>query len=419
MDKKIEERYAEAKKAYAKFGVDTDKVLDDFDRIPVSIQCWAGDDVKGFEDLGPVASENVVTGGYPYQARTADELRNDIEMATKLSPLRHKVNLHSMYAEHHSPRNDLTVEDFREWIEWAKKKNYGLDFNTSFFTHPMMKNGMSVACLDKATRDYWIKAGKDSRKISAEIGKELNEKCYNNFWFPDGMKDMPADRRHFRELLEDSLDQIFERPYTKEESRYACDVLEGKWFGIATEDFVVGSHEFYIGYAAKHNLGVCLDTGHFRPSEDVSDKVSAIYPFVNGMMLHVSRGIHWDSDHIVVEDDCLNGMMLELKRGGYLGKVAIGLDYFDATVNRVYGWVIGLRATAKSLLFAMLEPTELIKKAEQSGDYSSRLLLMEEFHNLPCNDIWAYLLEKKNVASGLEMEKQLKAYERDVQSLRK
>lgn len=419
MDKKIVERYEEAKKAYKAFGVDTDEVLKEFAKIPVSLQCWAGDDVKGFEGLGPVASENLVTGAYPYAARNGKELREDIDEAFAFSPLSHKVNLHSMYAEHHHPRNDLTIEDFREWVDWAKEKGYGLDFNTSFFTHPMMKNGMSCACLDEKTREYWVKAGIDSRKISAAIGKELGQKCYNNFWFPDGLKDIPANRKMYRDLLKDSLDKMFAVPYTSEEKKYAVDVLEGKWFGIGTESFVVGSHEFYLGYAAKNGLGVCLDTGHFRPTEDVSDKISAVYPFVNGLMLHVSRGVHWDSDHVVIEDDGLNSMMAELKRGGYYGKVAIGLDYFDATINRVYGWVIGLRATAKAILYSLLEPTEMVQEAEKDGDFGDRLLYMEDFHNLPYNDVWNYLLASKGIVSGLEMEKKLKEYEKTVQSLRK
>lgn len=418
MEKRIEERYLEAKKEYAKFGVDVDKALEEFEKIPVSLQCWAGDDVKGFEGLGPVASENVVTGAYPYAARNGEELRSDIDEAFSLSPLTHKVNLHSMYAEHHHPRNDLTVEDFREWIDWAKAKGYGLDFNTSFFTHPMMNKGMSAACLDKATRDYWIKAGQDSRKISVAIGKELGQKCYNNFWFPDGTKDIAANRRYYRELLTDSLDKMLTPAYTEEEAKYACDVLEGKWFGIGTEYFVVGSHEFYIGYAATHHVGVTLDTGHFRPTEDIADKLSAIYPFVNGMMLHVSRGIHWDSDHVVIEDDGLNNMMLEMKRGGYFGKVAIGLDYFDASISRVYGWVIGLRAAAKSILRALLEPTEILQKKELEGDNGGRLLNIEEFNNLPYNDVWNYLLAKKGIKSGKAMEEELRRYEKEVQSVR-
>lgn len=419
MDAAILAAYEAAKKAYAAYGVDTDQVLEEFEKIPVSLQCWAGDDVKGFEGLGPVASENVVTGAYPYAARNGDELRSDIEEAFSLSPLTHKVNLHSMYAEHHHPRNDLTIEDFREWIDWAKQKGYGVDFNVSFFTHPMMKDGMSVACLDPEVRAYWIKAGIDGRKISAAIGKELGQVCYNNLWFPDGLKDIPANRKKYRELLEDSLNQIFAEPYTEDEKPYVKDVLEGKWFGIGTESFVVGSHEFYIGYAATHHVGVTLDTGHFRPTEDVADKVSAIYPFVNGMMLHVSRGIHWDSDHVVIEDDGLTNMMNELKRGGYFGKVAIGLDYFDATINRVYGWVIGLRAAAKAILNALLEPTAMLQDAEAKGDFGDRLLYTEEFHNLPRNDVWNYLLAKKGILSGTAMEQELKRYENEVQRLRR
>ena len=418
MDAAILAAYEAAKKVYAAYDVDTDQVLEEFEKIPVSLQCWAGDDVKGFEGLGPVVSEHVVTGAYPYAARNGDELRSDIDEAFSLSPLTHKVNLHSMYAEHHHPRNDLTIEDFREWIDWAKKKGYGVDFNVSFFTHPMMKDGMSVACLDPEVRAYWIKAGIDGRKISAAIGKEFGQVCYNNLWFPDGLKDIPANRKKYRELLEDSLNQIFAEPYTEDEKPYVKDVLEGKWFGIGTESFVVGSHEFYIGYAATHHVGVTLDTGHFRPTEDVADKVSAIYPFVNGMMLHVSRGIHWDSDHVVIEDDGLTNMMNELKRGGYFGKVAIGLDYFDATINRVYGWVIGLRAAAKAILNALLEPTAILQDAEEKGDFGDRLLYMEEFHNLPRNDVWNYLLAKKGILSGKDMEQELKRYENEVQRLR-
>lgn len=419
MDEKILERYLLAKKAYARFGVDTDRVLNDFQRIPVSLQCWAGDDVRGFEGLGPVKSENLVTGAYPFQARNGEELRSDIEEAFSFSPLCHKVNLHSMYAEHHHPRNDLTIEDFREWVDWAKKKGYGLDFNASFFTHPAMKEGMSCASLDKATRDYWVKAGLDSRRIAVAMGKELHQRCYNNFWFPDGSKDLPVNRKLYRELLKDSLDQIFAIPYSKEEAKYACDVLEGKWFGIGTEAFVVGSHEFYIAYAAANHLGVCLDSGHFRPTEDVSDKISSIYPFVNGMMLHVSRGIHWDSDHVVIEDDGLQGLMNELKRGDYYGKVAIGLDYFDATINRVLGWVVGLRSTAKSILLALLEPTAFLQEKEKNGEFGERLLGIEECHNLPYNAVWDYLLASKGIPSGEAVFEGLRKYEKEVQSMRR
>lgn len=414
MDKKILEKYEDAKKVYAKYGVDVDKVLEEFDTIPVSLQCWAGDDIKGFEDNGPVASENVVTGSYPYPARNGEELRSDIQEAIKHSPLKHKVALHSMYAEHHSPRNNLTVEDFREWIDWAKEIGIGLDFNTSFFTHPMMDNGNSVTSLKPEVRDFWIKCGIDSRKIALDIGRELNCRCYNNFWFPDGMKDITSDKLMFRTLLKDSLDKIFEHKYTEEESKYAADVVEGKVFGIGTESFVVGSHEFYLAYAIKNDIGVTLDLGHYHPTEDPSDKISAIRPFVKDIMLHVSRGVRWDSDHTVIENDSLNSMMLELKRSGCFHNVGIGLDFFDATINRVDSWVIGLRATAKAILNALLDPTELLKKVELDGDYSMRLYYNEEKNNLPFNDVWNYLLAKKNVSGGIELAEELKEYEENM-----
>lgn len=419
MDKKtITKAYEEAKKIYAEYGVDTDEVLKQFASISVSLHCWAGDDIKGFEDLGDVKSENVVTGSYPYRARNGEELRMDIEKAFSYSPLSPRVSLHSMYHESKSPRNDLTIEDFRTWVDWAKKNHYGLDFNTSFFTHPMMKDGMSVASLDKETRDYWIKAGIDSRKISVAIGKELGTACWNNFWFPDGLKDVPANRALYRELLKDSLDQIFAVPYSEEEKKYAVDCLEGKWFGIGTESFVVGSHEFYLGYCAKNHVGLTLDSGHFRPSEDIGDKISAVFPFVDNVMLHVSRGIHWDSDHVVIEDDGLQGIMNELKRGNYFGKVHIALDYFDATISRVFSWVIGLRATAKAILRALLEPTALLQKAERENNFTSRLYLLEEQNNLPFNAVWQYLLMEKGIVSGLELEKELFEYQETVQKVR-
>lgn len=419
MDKRLEERFADAKRRYAEYGVDVDKAIKTLFETEVSLQCWAGDDIKGFEDLGPIATQNVITGSYPYTARNGDELRRDIEEAFKYSPLKKRVALHSMYAERKNPRNDLNIEDFRLWVDWAKKEKIALDFNTSFFAHPMMKDGMSVASFDKEIRDYWIKCGIDSRKISAAIGKELGSMVWNNFWFPDGTKDEPINKVRYRELLKDSLDKIFETPYSEEERKYAKDALEGKWFGIGTESFVVGSHEFYLGYAAKNDLAITLDMGHFRPSEDVSDKLSAVYPFVDGVMLHVSRGVHWDSDHVVIENDELDHMMKELKRGDYLGKVGIGLDYFDATISRVASWAIGLRAVARSLLKALLEPTDLLNERELKGDLTSRLLLLEELKALPFETVYEYALELKGIPSGLKLEEALKRYEKEYQSTRK
>lgn len=414
MKKEIVERFEQAKKVYAKYGVNVENALKKFDTIAVSIHCWSGDDIIGFEGLGPQHSQNVVTGSYPYRARTGEELRNDIDEACRYSPLLHRVNLHSMYAEKQNPRNDLTIEDFREWVDWAKEKNYGIDFNTSFFTHPMMDGNNSLTSLNKEVRDYWIKAGKDSRKIAADIGRELNNKCYNNFWFPDGIKDIPADRRLYRKYLKDGLDEIFKAPYTKEEEKYAADVLEGKLFGIGTESFVVGSHDFYLAYAVKNNIGVTMDMGHYHPTEEVHDKISAVRPFVKDLMIHVSRGIRWDSDHVVIENDALNNLMLELKRGDYYDSVALGLDFFDSSINRIYEWVIGLRSTAKAILLSLLDPTTAIQKAELEGNNSLRLFLNEERNNLPFNDVWNYLLAKKGIPTGLEVDKKLRDYEENV-----
>jgi len=418
MKSQIREAYEQAKAAYSRHGVDTEAVLKRFADIPVSLQCWAGDDIKGFEGLGKIESQNVVTGAYPFAARTGDELRADIDFAFTLSPLKHKVNLHSMYAERQHPRNDLNVEDFRRWIDWAKAKGYGLDYNTSYFTHPMMNEGFSLASPAKATRDYWVKAGLDARQISVAIGRELGQKCYNNLWVPDGFKDLPADRLRFRKLLTESLDRIFAEPYTEEEQKWACDVLEGKLFGIGTESFVVGSHDFYLGYAISHGVGICMDMGHYHPDESVADKLSAVRPFIRDLMLHVSRGLHWDSDHVVIQDDRLQAVMTELKRGNFYDSVAIGLDYFDASINRVAGWAIGLRASAKAILTSLLEPTEELIAAENAGNLSKRLFLMEEFKNLPVNAVWEYVLASKNIPIGNEAITSMQNYEQKIQSKR-
>jgi L-rhamnose isomerase len=418
MNDEILKKYNEAKVVYQKYGVDVDKALEVFNTIPVSLQCWAGDDIKGFEDVGNIHSENVVTGNYPSYAKNGLQLREDIEKAFEFSPLKHKVALHSIYAEHHHDRNKLTAEDFREWIDWAKEKGYGLDFNTTFFAHPMMDDGNSATSLNDRIRDYWVECGRGSRAISVEIGRELGQKCYNNFWFPDGSKDTPVNKKLYRNLLKESLDKMFTPSYTEDESKFACDCVEGKIFGISTEAFVAGSHYFYLGYAATHNCGLTLDMGHFNVGEDVSDIISGARPFVKDMMLHVSRGIHWDSDHVVIENEALNNMMLELKRGNYYGDVGIGLDYFDASINRVYGWVIGLRATAKAILNSLLDPTDLLNNAELEGNKSLRLFVNEEKNNLPFNDVWNYLLEKKNIKSGLNIAKELDEYEKNVQMKR-
>jgi L-rhamnose isomerase len=413
----ILKNYDSARSAYAAFGVDTDKAAAEFQTIPISLHCWQGDDVRGFENMGNVASQNLVTGSYPGAARTAGELRRDIEMAFSFSPLNHRVNLHSMYAEpaEPTPRNELTTEDFRGWIDWAKQKGYGLDFNASFFTHPMMIDGFSLASRRKDVRDYWIKAGLGARQISSDIGRELGTPCVNNIWIPDGLKDIPANRRIYREYLIDSLDQIFIPKYQR---KNIIDVLEGKLFGIGLESFTVGSHEFYLAYAARKGVGVCLDTGHYHPTESVVDKISSIALILDDVLLHISRGIRWDSDHVLIQSDDLTSLMLEMKRGRFFSQIGMGLDYFDASINRVAAWVIGLRAAGKALLTALLEPSHLLEAAEAKGDFTSRLALMEEFKNLPINAVWDKICLDKGIpihAGWLEL---LKQYESEVQSVR-
>lgn len=407
--------YELAKQVFSGYGVDTEKALKDFSSVKVSIHCWQGDDVKGFENLGGIASQNLVTGNYPGAARNGEELRSDIDMAISLSPLKHKVNLHSMYAEGKNQRNKVEFKDFSKWVEWAKEKGYGLDFNASFFTHPMMDGNLSLASLKKEVRDYWIEAGKGAREISYQIGKALGQKCINNIWIPDGMKDIPADRFLFRSLLTDSLDKILEKKYDK---NCMADVLEGKLFSIGAESFTVGSHDFYEAYAIKNNTGICMDTGHYHLTESVADKLSAVAPFVDDILLHISRGVRWDSDHVVMQSDELLSLFEEITRGGLYNKVHLGLDYFDASINRIAAWATGLRAAGKAALTAFLQPVKMLKDAELAGDYTARLMLTDEAKNLPYNAVWEYVLLKQDIAIGKESLDKIKQYEKDVLSKR-
>ncbi|MGI6335672.1 MAG: L-rhamnose isomerase [Eubacteriales bacterium] len=406
--------YALAKASFAAYGIDTDAAIAAFHTIPISLHNWQGDDVRGFEGI-TLAGENVVTGSYPGRARTASELRQDIETAFSLSPCLHRVNLHSMYAEPvgKKERNEYTAEDFSAWISWAVAHDWGMDFNASFFTHPMMDNGMSLASRKKEVRDYWVRAGINAREISEAFYRATGKVCYNNIWVPDGMKDTPYNRALYRGFLTESLDRILEQP--REGVR---DVLEGKLFGIGVESFTVGSHEFYLAYAASHKVGVCMDTGHYHPTEQAYDKLSAVVPFLPYALLHISRGIRWDSDHVLIGADELEMLMREMKRGGYFAKVGMGLDYFDASINRVAAWVIGLRAFGRSLLAALLEPGELLEAYEAAEDYTSRLALTDELRNLPVSAVWDMLCLRAGVPVGADWLANVKAYERDVQAAR-
>lgn len=417
--KYIEKAYAIARERYAEYGVDTDRAMERLSRIAISIHCWQGDDVGGFEDAAGLRGGGIVaTGAYPGKARTADELRADMSKALSLIPGRHRLNLHAIYAEtggRRVERNELEPVHFDNWIDWAGSVCVGMDFNPTFFSHPKADSGFTLSSNDKEVRRFWIEHGIACRKIGEYIGKKLNSTCVTNIWIPDGSKDIPVDRKRPRMLLKDSLDEIFAE---KINDAYNRDSLECKLFGIGSESFVVGSHEFYLGYATANNKLVCLDAGHFHPTEVISDKISAVLAFLEEIMLHVSRPVRWDSDHVVILTDELLAIAQEIVRGDFLGRTHIGLDFFDASINRVAAWVIGTRATLKAILTALLEPTEMLRAMEAEGDYTSRLAVLEELKSMPAGAVWDYYCLSKDVPPGGKWLEEVQRYEIDVQSKR-
>lgn len=419
--KQILSAYQLARERYAALGVDTEKVRHALANIPISLHCWQGDDVGGFENPnGALGGGLAVTGQYPGKARTPNELRADAEMALSLIPGRHRFNLHAFYAEfpngHRPARNEIEPAHFKNWIDWAKSIGIGLDFNPTCFSHPMAASGFTLSDVRKDVRQFWIEHCQASREIGAAMGRALGSAAVTNIWIPDGMKDSPADRRGPRERLEESLDTIFKKSLNP---RHNLDAVEGKLFGIGAESYTVGMHEFYLGYAVKHQKLVCLDAGHYHPTENVADKISSVLCFVPEILLHVSRGVRWDSDHVVILNDELLAIAQELVRGDYLRRTHIGLDYFDASINRVAAWVIGARNMLRALCCAMLEPFPLFKKLEREGDYTSRLALMEEARTLPAGAVWDYFCLKQKAPIGAEWMEKIKLYEKNVLSHRK
>jgi L-rhamnose isomerase len=417
-DKKIEnviKAYQLAKERYAEWGIDTDKVLEDLEKIAVSMHCWQGDDVGGFENPDAGLSGGIqATGNYPGKARTPEELRLDIDKAMSLIPGKHRLNIHAIYAETNGKRverDELKPQHFSNWVKWAKEKGIGLDFNPTCFSHPLSADGLTLSHPKKEVRDFWIAHCKASRKIGEYFGKELGTPCVTNIWIPDGYKDIPVDRFMPRQRLKEALDEIFKDQIS---SKYNLDAVESKLFGIGSESYVVGSNEFYMGYAVKNNKLLTLDAGHFHPTEVISDKITAVLNFADEILLHVSRPVRWDSDHVVLLNDELKNISEEIIRGNFLDKVHIGLDFFDASINRIAAWVIGTRNMIKSLLLAMLEPSEALKKIEVDGDFTSRLALLEEFRTYPSGAIWDYYCMKKNVPVGEEWLKEVKKYEKEV-----
>lgn len=408
----IKERYLEAKKDYEKFGINVDKVLEDLKKVKISIHCWQGDDVTGFEVSQSELSGGIAaTGNYPGKARNAEELRKDLDKALSLIPGKHKVNLHAIYAETNGEvveRDEIKPEHFENWVNWAKERELGLDFNPTIFSHPKACDGLTLSHPNKDIRDFWIRHSIASRKIGEYFGKELGQTCVTNLWIPDGYKDIPSDRLGPRARLKDSLEQIYAVDIDK---KYNLDCVESKVFGIGAESYTVGSSEFYINFAARNNILSLMDTGHYHPTEVVSDKLSAMLLFNEKLALHVSRPVRWDSDHVVIFDDELKEIAKEIVRNDALDRVIIGLDFFDASINRIAAWTIGTRNMIKALLSAMLTPNELLKKYQDQGNFTERLALMEELKTYPMGDIWNYYCEKNNVPVGEAWIKEVKEYE--------
>jgi len=416
----IETAYQLAQDRYAALGVDTEAALKKLATVPVSMHCWQGDDVGGFESMGSELGGGLaVTGNYPGKARTPAELRADAEKAYSLIPGKHRFNLHAFYVEFPAgkkvDRNAIEPAHFKSWIDWAKSLGIGMDFNPTCFAHPKAADGFTLSHKDKAIQRFWIEHCIACRKVGAAMGQALGTPTVTNIWVPDGMKDTPADRRGPRERLKEALDEIFAE---KINPKHHLDSIEGKLFGIGAESYTVGSHEFYLAYAAKNGKLVCLDAGHYHPTESVADKISSVMPFVDEILLHVSRGVRWDSDHVIVLNDDLTAIAQELVRGGYLERTHVGLDFFDASINRIAAWVIGMRNMLRALCFALLEPVEQLKKLEADGDYTSRLALMEELKTMPFAAVWDFYCVQKGVPVGMDWLAEVKKYEADVLSKR-
>jgi L-rhamnose isomerase len=418
--KKTEQAYRMAREQYGELGVDTEKALKHLATIPISMHCWQGDDVGGFETAGAELSGGGIqaTGNYPGKARTIAELRADIEKALAMIPGQHRLNLHACYLDNGGKfvdRNEITPKHFQSWIDWAKANGLGMDFNPTYFSHTKAADGFTLSHADEGIRGFWIEHGIACRKIGAEMGRRLGSPTVTNVWVPDGYKDIPVDRAGPRERLADSLDKIFAE---KIDPAIHLDAVESKLFGIGAESYTVGSHEFYLGYATSRQKLLCLDAGHFHPTEMISEKVSSVLMFVPGLLLHVSRPVRWDSDHVVILDDELRAIAQELVRSGQLDRIHIGLDFFDASINRVAAWVIGMRNMLKALLLALLEPTESLKEMELASDFTSRLALLEELKTLPFGAVWDYYCMKSGVPVGKAWLDQVRTYEKDVLSKR-
>jgi len=418
MTRTIEQAFELARMRFAEIGVDVDAAMARLDKLPVSMHCWQGDDVRGFENpQGALTGGIQATGNYPGRARNATELRADLEQALSLIPGPKRLNLHAIYLESDTPvgRNEIEPRHFANWVEWAKTNGLGLDFNPSCFSHPLSENGFTLACANDEIRQFWIDHCKASRKVSAWFGEQLGTPSVMNIWIPDGMKDLPIDRFAPRQRLLNSLDEIISE---KLSPAHHIDAVESKLFGIGAESYTAGSNEFYFGYAASRQTALCLDAGHFHPTETISDKISTAMLYVPRLLLHVTRPVRWDSDHVVLLDDETQAIAHEIVRQQLFDKVHIGLDFFDASINRIAAWVIGTRNAKKALLRALLEPVEQLKTLEQEGDYTARLALLEEHKSLPWQAVWEAYCLRHDVPADASWLEDVRHYEKQTLSKR-
>ncbi len=414
-----DQAYEIAREIYAGYGVNVDEALERLGRFALSVHAWQGDDVVGFENMDHALTGGCqVTGNYPGRARNADELRGDLDLALSMIPGKHRVCLQGHQVDKMLPgvdRDGFTIENFQSWLDWAAGKKIGLDIAPVFYSHEKLDHGFSLSHPDPAVRRFWIDHSKAIRKIGAEFGKKLGTPAVCNFWMPDGFKDIPADRYSFRRRMIESLDIIFAEEYSKD---YLRDAVESKLFGIGTESCTVTSNEFCLLYAQKQNKMVCFDTGHFHPTESVADKLSSVFGFMDEVLLHVSRGVRWDSDHVLLLNDDLRDLAREIVHYDYAGKVHIGLDYFDASINRIAAWVIGARNMQKALLSALLEPRQAIAGYETQWDFTRRLALQEEAKTLPFGAVWNHYCQISEVPESDSYMTQIRQYENQVNPTR-
>ena len=412
----IEQAYQLAKEEYAKLGVDTDLVLQKMNEIVISLHCWQTDDVGGFEtpDATLGGGGIQVTGNYPGKASSIEQMRQDLDMVMSLLPGKQRLNLHAIYGEFGGEmvdRDQIEVKHFQGWIDWAKERNMGLDFNATCFSHPRADDGFTLSSKNEENRKFWVEHVKRCRAIAAEMGKQLGTPCVHNTWIPDGSKDVPIDRNGYRTLLKKSLDEAFATDYPKEQMK---DAVESKLFGIGAESMTVGSHDFYLGYTIKNNKLICLDNGHFHPTEQIGDKISACLQFLDEVLLHVTRSVRWDSDHVVTLNDEIQLIASEIVRNNFQKRVNIGLDFFDASINRIGAYVVGTRATQLAFMIALLEPTGKLKQLEEEGKNFERLAYLEALKGKPFGAVWDYYCQQNDVPVSDSYIEKIQQYEKDV-----